>query len=109
MLEGTPRKEELAPFSDVVAKDRCDRFVMSMFTFQNVTVVVNSAVALPPPYATSECRMPGFLVISDGVFQALKRSVLFQIPLIQTLGFCCYLLTRTRDLVKAMYVKLCSS
>ena len=41
MLEGTPRKEEL-PFS-YVAKDRCDRLVTSTFTFQNVTVAVNSA------------------------------------------------------------------
>ena len=39
MLEGTPQKEELPPFS-YVAKDRCDRFVTSTFTFQNVTVAV---------------------------------------------------------------------
>ena len=109
MLKDTPRKEELPPFS-YVAKDRCDQFVTSTFTFQNVTVAVavNSAVVLPLPYATPECQMTGLLVTSVGVLmRALKRSVLFQIASIQTLVFCCYLLMR--DLQKAMYVKLSGS
>ena len=74
---------------------------------QNVTVAVNSAV-VPPPYTNPECRMTSLPVTSVGVlFRALKRSVLFQIASVQTLVFCRYLLTRTRDLQKAMYVKLC--
>ena len=45
MLEGTPRKVQLSPFS-YIAKDRCDYFVTLTFTFKNVivAVAVSSAV-----------------------------------------------------------------
>ena len=87
---------------------RCDWFVTSTFMFQNVTV--NSAIVLPLPYTTPKCGMTGLPVTSIGVLiRALKRSVLFQIVSIQTIVFCRNLLTRTRDLWKAIYVKLCGS
>ena len=61
-------------------------------------------------YATPNAEWPGLPVTSVRVLiRALKRSFLFQIVSIQTLVFCGYFSTRTRNLRKAIYVKSCGS